>query len=376
MSLESDFFKKKRVQFNRLIPFGFVKTGEDYTYQETFMDGDFKAIITISNGGEVSGRVIDLALGEDYLALRVERQLGTYVGQVRASYMELLGRIADACFEALPFAKDQTNRMVKHFEEAYDDQLNYPFAKFPQYASFRVAGKWYALIFPIKMAKLGDFLGEIAERDVEVVNIKVDPKKLDDLLERDGIYPSYHMSKKSWVSVVLDDSLSDAELFDLVAASRQLVAPKNKVSTGPDFWIIPANPKFYDIDTEFATHKIIDWTQKGKIAVGDYVFIYITAPVRALRYACQVVERDVDKSDYLDKPDVDKFMRLKLFKRFADDDYPIDFLAEHGVKTVRGPRRMTEDLIEKVKKELKDDSTCSIKRCPSSSYPKSARTGL
>ena len=39
--------------------------------------------------------------------------------------------------------------------------------------------------------------GEKANLVYDVVNIKVDPRQMDKLLDLDGIYPSYHMSKKN-----------------------------------------------------------------------------------------------------------------------------------------------------------------------------------
>ena len=41
MSFESDLFKKKRVRFETLSAFGFVKIGQDYLYKEIFMAGGF-----------------------------------------------------------------------------------------------------------------------------------------------------------------------------------------------------------------------------------------------------------------------------------------------------------------------------------------------
>lgn len=48
------------------------------------------------------------------------------------------------------------------------------------------------MIFPIKLEKLG-LSGAIAEREVEVVNLKVEPTEMVNLLSKDGIFPSYHV---------------------------------------------------------------------------------------------------------------------------------------------------------------------------------------
>ncbi|MGC4389079.1 MmcQ family protein, partial [Streptococcus suis] len=69
-----------------------------------------------------------------------------------------------------------------------------------------------------------------------------------------------HMSKKAWVSVLLDDTLEDQTVFDLLEKSRYLVGPKSyKATQGADYWVIPANPKVYDIDAEFAENKVVYW---------------------------------------------------------------------------------------------------------------------
>lgn len=339
MSIESDFFKRKRFVMELLVPYGFVQKGTTFHYHETFMDGDFEAEVQVTEAGQVSGRVIDTAFGEEYLPLRLERTAGNYVGQVHEAYEALLGRIADACCEETPFIFDQTNRLATYLAETFGDHFDHPFEKYPSYASFRVSGKWYALLFPLKMGKLAGVSGEMAERDVEVVNIKVDPSQMSDLLEQKGIYPSYHMSKKAWVSVVLDDSLPDDQLFELVRDSRQLVNPNALTNPqGPDYWIIPANMKDYDIDKDFAASPEVVWTQKASIRTGDIVLIYITAPTKAVRYICRVLEDHIVKGGQ-------SFMRLRLLKQFDEGILTFDKLKTLGVTSVRGPRRVTAEVI-------------------------------
>lgn len=344
MSIESDFFKRKRFVMEQLLAYGFRYREGSYWYSEPFMEGDFEAEICVSEAGQVSGRVLDTALGEEYLALRVERSVGTYIGQVREAYAELLGRIADACCVAMPFASNQANRLAVYLEQTFGDSLEHPFDKYPTYACYRHMNKWYALLFPLTLGKLSGVSGAMAEREADVVNVKVDPVQMETLLAKDGIYPSYHMSKKTWVSVVLDDSLSDAELFELVGASRRLVAPSSLINpNGPDYWIIPANMKDYDIDKDFAASAEVVWTQKASIKAGDVVLIYITAPTKAVRYVCQVLE------DHLGD-DNRPLMRLKLMKQLTDDVLTFDQLKALGVKAVRGPRRVTAALVTHLNK--------------------------
>ncbi|BAQ24867.1 probable cytoplasmic protein [Streptococcus troglodytae] len=323
MSFESDFFKKKRVRFETLLAFGFVKMGQDYIYKESFMAGDFEAQVKISESGQVSGRVLDRDTDDDYLALRVERQVGTFVGQVRQAYTEILSRIAEACFIDWPFVKNQTNRLAQYIADKYDDVYDHPFSKYPTISSYRhpVNHKWYALIMAIARGKLDlgkeEWEKKELEQQVEIINLKVNPADMTKLLSISGIYPSYHMNKKSWISLVLDEQVPDNFLFSLVDNSRALTAGRALGNPdGPDYWIIPANLKYYDIDAEFADHQIVDWSQKASIKTGDYLFIYITAPTRALRYACRVVEAGT-KGWHSDR----KKMSLELLKKYEDETF-------------------------------------------------------
>ncbi|MGT2929914.1 MmcQ/YjbR family DNA-binding protein [Streptococcus dentasini] len=361
MAFEDEFFRRKTPDEHKLIAYGFYQTQTGYSYAADIMEGDFEAQINIARNGRVSGCLIDKDLGEEYTAIHVTAGVGHYVGQVREVYGALLEDIAQACFDEHPFDFPQSNRLAHHLAIKFGDQFDYPFAKYPQYAAFRHPAnqKWYALLFPLAFGKLIKDDNRLAERDlerqVEVINIKIAKERLSDLLQINGIYSSYHMNKQSWISIVLDDSLSDNLIFELVEQSRSLVGPKGyKSISGPDYWLIPANPKYYDIDAEFAASDRIKWTQKAQIQKGDWVFIYMTAPIKAVRYACRVLETYIPNESYRDRSDIKALMEIERVKTFEDWELPMDLLKEQGVKTVRGPRRMTKELIDFVVNQLKD----------------------
>lgn len=360
MTFEETFFKKKQLKSSRLIPFGFLKKDGGYLYRENFMTDSFQAQIWISGEGQVKGRVIDLALDDDYLALKVENQTGPFVSQVREAYGAILQRLAEECFEDLPFASKQGNRLARRIAKEWGDPYDHPFAKHPDYASYRVAGKWYALIFPLKLSQLATIPNQEMDKQVEVINIKVEPDKMDKLLKKEGIYPSYHMSKKSWVSIVLDQGLDDEELWHLVTTSKQLATPKSlSRAKGPNFWLVPANPKYYDVDAEFAQSTIVSWPQKASIKEGDYLAIYITSPIRAVRYICQVVETREAKADHMGEKSRGE-MTLKLLQVLEDGQLDAEKLKGHGITNIRSARRMTPSLAQFIEKIVKTDASQTL----------------
>lgn len=117
----------------------------------------------------------------------------------------------------------------------------------------------------------------------------------------------------------------------------------------PPAWIIPANPKHYDIEKGFeeSPDGTLLWTQRIKAQAGDTLFIYHTEPIASLTYRCTVVEADIPA----DPGEGDGFtrgrylMRIRREERYPDGRYPRSFLNEHGIKkTVRGQRSCPDDL--------------------------------
>ena len=43
-----------------------------------------------------------------------------------------------------------------------------------------------------------------------------------------GFRPAYHMNKNHWISILLNDSVSDDQIFPLLELSYDSVAPKHK----------------------------------------------------------------------------------------------------------------------------------------------------
>lgn len=225
MSVEAVIFRNRRVIVERLEPFGFVRESGAYVYRTLLLEGAFELVFTLSVAGHYEGKILDREFGEVYDAYRVASRQGNFVSQVREAYEEVLKAIAEACFEKALFTSEQANRLATYLADTFGDPYDHPFKAHPDYVSYRVNGKWYAVIFPLPLTKLG-LVGAEADRFVEVVNLKVSPDERDRLLASEGIYPSYHMSKKHWVSIPLDGRLSDDWLMLLLANSRRLVAKK------------------------------------------------------------------------------------------------------------------------------------------------------
>ncbi|MCR5537520.1 MAG: MmcQ/YjbR family DNA-binding protein [Succinivibrio sp.] len=354
MALEEQVFARKSFKFENLEPAGFTKTAAGYSYQAEFLDGAFVAKLSVSKTGAVSGQVIEVDTGSEYLPLRLQTQQGAFVRKVRAGYVQLLEKIAAQCCQEELFVQAQTNRLAVYLKEHYGETPDYPFSK-PQgkgFASFRVRDnqKWYALVMNVPRSKVEtDCAAAEASEQLEIVNLKAEAESMPALLKRPGIYPGYHMNHKYWISVLLDDSLSDADLYALVEKSRSLVvrsrgAPER--TQRPQSWLIPANASFFDVIEYFSSKDEVEWKQSAALKPDDYAYIYVTKPIGEVLFKCQVLESNLPYEYTGEHVSMRRVVRLRVLLRLPKGSCTLETLARLGAKCVRSQRRLSPELEE------------------------------
>lgn len=334
MNIESDIFKRTKLDTDSLISYGFIKNNNVYEYSKIFMDY-FRADIMVDELGVVTGKIYDLNAEDEYINFRMENQVGEFVNKVRKEYENILKDIRKPCYGKLYFITEQANRITKKTIEKYNNEPEFAWDKFPGYGIFRNPNneKWYGLIMNIDKNKIDkDSSGEI-----EVINVKLDPKEIPSLLKKKGFYPSYHMNKKNWVTITLDHTLSDEEIMEYVSISH-------KYTENPNEWIVPANPKYYDIINCFKDKDIILWKQSNGVKVGDIVYLYVAHPYSAILYKCEATEVNIPYQYKDENISMDRVMKIKLLERYKEEKYTFSKLNRYGIKAIRGPRRVPEKL--------------------------------
>ena len=232
MTIEEEIFARSIPDFAKLVKFGFVKNGSKYSFSGKFLNGDFTADVVVTSGGDISASVFDVQAGERYLPLRAKSRQSAFVNEVRESYRAFLREIKNACFVPQPFLTDQANRIARKAEKLFGDKIDFPFSTAPEYGVFRNPEnrKWYGIIMNIPKSKIENSgrAASLSADDaiVEIINVKIDPEKSIELKKRRGFYDAYHMSKKNWITIALDGSVSDGLIVDLLKKSRALVSPR------------------------------------------------------------------------------------------------------------------------------------------------------
>ena len=224
-AIEQKVFRRKRFNTQKLADYGFEDKDGCRLLSCSFLDGSFTAEIRVYESGTVRGRVVDNASGDEYIPLRMPNMNGAFVGAVRAGYEELLLDIAETCCTDVAFACDQSNRIAAAIQEKYGVKPDFPWDEGRHDASgvFRHggSGKWFGLIMNIERRLLD---ADADKEMVDVLNLKADENKTDALHKIRGIYPAYHMNHKKWISVMLDDTLDDRDVMDLIDESFRLTS--------------------------------------------------------------------------------------------------------------------------------------------------------
>lgn len=120
--------------------------------------------------------------------------------------------------------------LARYIMETYSAKPDHPWAKYPNYEVFRHTSnrKWFAAVLDITWKNLG------LSRDggLDVLNVKCSPLLIGSFRQQPGIFPGYHMSKASWLSIALDGSADGETIKTLLEMSFNLTAPKRRKPRG------------------------------------------------------------------------------------------------------------------------------------------------
>ncbi|MBR2716056.1 MAG: MmcQ/YjbR family DNA-binding protein [Ruminococcus sp.] len=118
------------------------------------------------------------------------------------------------------FINSQTKEVADFIASTFMDEAEYLFMD-SDTAVFRKGErkKWYAVIMRISKRKLGIDSDDM----VEVLNVKLNPNEIALITDRVSYFPAYHMNKKHWCTIVLNNSVGTDEIIYRVEQSYNLV---------------------------------------------------------------------------------------------------------------------------------------------------------
>lgn len=111
-------------------------------------------------------------------------------------------------------------------------------------------------------------------------------------------------------------------------------------------WMIPANPRFFDLAGCLNKFGYVYWRQSFNFQTRDIIYIYVSTPECRIRYKCVVEGHDlpfseenfIDKEFFVNPEDFEiskqnnRFMKMKLVSSTTSDKLTLVHLLENGMK--------------------------------------------
>ena len=211
----NEIFDKNIFNSKFAIAYGFLKVGDYYVLQSGIDVENFNAIIKIGKESfEVN--VIELPFNEEYILFNVLDSKGKFVSQIRKKVNELIEDIVKSCFTSLDYRKILLDYVREKYgtipEEPWEDN---------NHATIKTTNskKWYGIFMSIPYKTLG------LERNgkIDILNVKLNPDLIENLIDKKHFFPAYHMNKKYWISIVLDSDMDLDLVKSLIDESFNLV---------------------------------------------------------------------------------------------------------------------------------------------------------
>ena len=326
MSIEENIFNKCVFIKERLKEYGFECKKNIYSYKCYILDNKFRIELKVEDN-KITGKVIDANFEEEYNNFRIKDIQGDFVGKVRDEYEKILINIRDDCTSKQYFRYEQSNRIVKVLKDKYDVVPEFLWED-DSAAALRHNNKkkWLGIIMAVGKDKVTKDSKD--KTMIEVINIKLTEKEIEKLLNKKGFYPAYHMNKKSWISIILDNTLDDEYILQLINDSFNNTSETNT-------WVIPANPKYYDV-ISYIKNKTIIWHSNKSINKGDIIYIYYGKPYGAL--LCKGVVLDNNGEE----------MKIEIMDKYNKEQYPFEKLSSWGLTNIRSIRRIPKTVLDKL----------------------------
>ena len=219
-----DIFANRKVDVSKALNFGFVEKGGLFYYTVALPKTQMEARVVLKKDGLFRADVYDVPNQQVYLLANVPAARGSFVQQIQTAFEAVLMQIADHCFVGDVFQSHQAHDIRDYIQKTYGDDLEFLWEKFPSTAIVRRQDtrKWYAAFLRISKRKLGINSDDI----VDILNVRMEPCDVDRLSDNQTFFRGYHMNKKNWVTVCLNDSCPTAKLCDFINQSYALAGKR------------------------------------------------------------------------------------------------------------------------------------------------------
>lgn len=211
-------------EWEKLAAFGFKPSAGGYVYRAPLVDGQFEAVVSVTDDGRVTADVVDAETGEVYALVKVAAVTGAFVGKIRSELETVLTEVAAKCFYADRFKSAAARSVIAYARKKYGDELEFLWPKFPMNAILRRKdnAKWYAVLLNLPSQKLG----LSGEGKLDIIDLRAAADDIARLVDGEAYFPGYHMNKSHWVTLCLDGRTAAEEICRRLDESYRLAGKK------------------------------------------------------------------------------------------------------------------------------------------------------
>ena len=213
-------FKDLKIDFQKLLQLGFIKENEYYKYIKPIMNNQFNLIIKIDSDNVITSDCFEISTSEKLIPYYISSSSGEFIGKIREEYDRIIQNIKENCCTKNIFKSKYSNLIIDYVKNKYNDELEYLWERFPNNAIWRNKdnNKWYGALLVIEKSKLGI----TEEGTVEIIDLLLEPERIDKLVDNQKYFEGYHMNKKHWITIKLDGSVDINEIYEFIDNSYNL----------------------------------------------------------------------------------------------------------------------------------------------------------
>lgn len=203
VNIEEEIFGIRKPSIEKLEEFGFAFDNNIWQYSHKILN-QFMLYVVYNKKFET--KLIEIDSGDEYTLYKAETATGKFVGQIRQEVQNVLEKIKDYCCDKGCYQSITTNKLIEYIKSKYGDEPEFLWDKFPTASAIRRKDnkKWYAVLQLVNLQKLGIDKNQMQE----IVVFRGSP----DMVDNKNIFVGFHMNKKYWVSMILNEN-TDFELI-------------------------------------------------------------------------------------------------------------------------------------------------------------------
>jgi predicted DNA-binding protein (MmcQ/YjbR family) len=202
------------IDYSLLLKQGFIFLNNEY-FKRIDMNNNFYIEINIFK--DIRVKVFDNKTKEEYFPIYVMNNNGEFTKKLKCEIDQIINGIINNCL----IKNNVKDQVLKYVQIKYHTILKRPWEKYPDYITLNTNNtcKWYGLIMKIPMTSLNIN----GDNQLDVINIKLPSEEIAKLIDNINYFPAYHMNKKYWITIILNNKINLNELYKLIDESYKLV---------------------------------------------------------------------------------------------------------------------------------------------------------